>query len=248
MNTPPEEQWEMRVSNAARGFPYPPTPDIATATRTALRPTPRLRRTYLRAAAVIVLVILASILIVPEIRAGVLEFLRIGAVRIFFSLSEAPTHLPDTPTGTSVATLEDAERVLGAAILLPSYPPDLGLPDSVSIVGDDIPVATLIWYEQDGGAVRLVLQMIGNEGDIVKRGLPNATSVEVNGEHALWLSVPHMVEIRDAEGRPILAMSWLIQSNVLVWVEGAITYRLETSEPLDEAIAIAESLQPVSED
>jgi hypothetical protein len=249
MNTPPEEKWEMRVLNAARAFPYPPTPDIARTTRTALRPPRRIKLTFLRVAAIIMLAVLASILFVPEIRAGVLEFLRVGAVRIFFSSTETPTYISDTPSPqpveTNIATLEDAARALGVPIRLPTYPADVGLPDTVSLVGGAVPVATLIWYEQGTDDAHLVLQMIGDGVDVVKHGVPNSQQVEVNGDYAVWLDVPHLIEMYDPDGHKIPGMSWLIQSHVLVWAEDGITYRLETTQSLDEALAIAESLQPL---
>ena len=37
----------------------------------------------------------------------------------------------------------------------------------------------------------------------------------------------------------------LIDGHVLIWTEGNITYRLETSLSLDEALKVAESLQPI---
>lgn len=33
--------------------------------------------------------------------------------------------------------------------------------------------------------------------------------------------------------------------NVLVWEQGDITFRMESNLPLDDAIAIAESLEPI---
>jgi hypothetical protein len=36
----------------------------------------------------------------------------------------------------------------------------------------------------------------------------------------------------------------MVNANVLLWTEGDITYRLESSLPLDEARRVAESLKP----
>jgi hypothetical protein len=55
--------------------------------------------------------------------------------------------------------------------------------------------------------------------------------------------MPHSAEIQDANGNLIRGLSWLVKSNVLVWMDDGITYRLETEESLGEAIRIAESLQ-----
>lgn len=251
MNVPPEEKWEMQVLRAARAFPYPETPDIAGATRDALRGRHRLRRVWLRAIAAIVLVLLASILFVPEIRAGVLEVLRIGAVRIFFGHSEAPTVIPSLPPSerseTNSLTIADAERLLGTAIQLPAYPPDLGMPDTISVVDGNFAVITLVWHSENTRAARLVLQIIEDGVEVVKYGLPYAHQVTVNGEYAVWLETPHLVEMNDSSGNEIPYQSWLIQSHVLVWAESGITYRLETALPRSEALAIAESLRPASE-
>lgn len=251
MNTPPEEKWEMHVQHTARAFPYPATPDIAGVTRAALRPPPRKARMWLRAAAVIALALLAGMLFVPEIRAGVLEFLRVGAVRIFFTSSTpAPTGIPGTQssetTEANSVTLEDAERVLGVPIRLPSYPADLGMPDTVSIEDDRVAVVTLVWHMPNTDDARLVLQMIGAGVEVAKYGLPDAVQVSVNGEIAVWLETPHFIEMTDSDGRIISDTSWLIQSHVLVWVDQSITYRLETAQRLSEALQIAESLGMVS--
>lgn len=247
MKTPPEEKWEMHVLRAARAFPYPPTPDIAGASRAAMRPQRRMARAWLRAAAVIVLALLAAILFVPEIRAGVLEALRVGAVRIFFSSSAVtPTSIPNIPSPAAPnATLEDAERLLGVPIRLPSYPRDLGMPDNVSVGDDRVAVITLVWHTQGTDAARLVLQMIGDGVEVAKYGLPDSLEVSVNGEYAVWLETPHLIEMTDSNGRIIPNVSWLIQSHVLVWVEDGITYRLETAQRLSEALEIAESLRLV---
>jgi hypothetical protein len=38
----------------------------------------------------------------------------------------------------------------------------------------------------------------------------------------------------------------LIKGHVLIWEQEEITYRLETDLPLEEAVRVAESLQPLS--
>jgi hypothetical protein len=37
----------------------------------------------------------------------------------------------------------------------------------------------------------------------------------------------------------------MIEGHVLIWTEGEVTYRLETKLTLDEAIKVAESLEPI---
>lgn len=136
-----------------------------------------------------------------------------------------------------------AEQALGAPIALPSHPSDLGLPDSVAIERNPVVLVTCIWNEADGDEARLVLQMIGAQTEILKYGVPHAVQVSVNSEMAVWLDTPHTAQIQTTGGRAI-GLSWLVQSNVLVWIVNGVTYRIETELPLPDALRLAESLQP----
>lgn len=105
MSERPIERWEAYVQETAGAFPYPPTPDIAGALRKRLAEEPR-RRTpgrRLAWAAAAVVILAASLLAVPQVRAGLLEVLRIGAVEI--RLIE-PTAIPiPTPAPSPTATV-----------------------------------------------------------------------------------------------------------------------------------------------
>jgi hypothetical protein len=45
-------------------------------------------------------------------------------------------------------------------------------------------------------------------------------------------------------GERELKLRYLVQGHVLIWAEGGLTYRLESGLLLEEALRIAESLQP----
>jgi hypothetical protein len=112
------ERWEAKLHDLARHFPYPPAPDIASTvnwqsrTRSKSTYTPEGTRRSLRRrlvwAMVIVLFILSGLLTVPQVRAAVVEFLQLGAIRIFLA-EPTPTATPSpvtpqpeaTPTATS---------------------------------------------------------------------------------------------------------------------------------------------------
>jgi hypothetical protein len=66
----------------------------------------------------------------------------------------------------------------------------------------------------------------------------------VKGRRAIWTTGPYVLEVGDAQGVG-LDMRRLVRGHALIWTEGALTYRLETDQDLDEAIRIAESLVPV---
>jgi len=63
----------------------------------------------------------------------------------------------------------------------------------------------------------------------------------VNGQRAIWATGPYPLRLYNGD----LDFRRLIDGQVLIWAEGDITYRLETGLSLEEALKIAESLQPV---
>jgi hypothetical protein len=64
---------------------------------------------------------------------------------------------------------------------------------------------------------------------------------DVNGQRAIWAVGPYPLRLQNGD----LDFTRLIDGNVLIWTDGDVTYRLETNQTLDEAIKIAESLEPV---
>ena len=62
--------------------------------------------------------------------------------------------------------------------------------------------------------------------------------VRVGGRRAFWIDAPHELNVITASGPETFA----IQGNVLIWTAGDVTLRLETSLPLREAIAVAETI------
>jgi hypothetical protein len=115
----PNAEWEARLRATARTFPYPPTPDIARAVRSRLdaesarrlKPRPRLAW-----AVIAVLLILGGLLAVPQVRAAVVQFLQIGAIRIFLTeptptmtptLTPSPSPLPPAAVTSSAIPTEE---------------------------------------------------------------------------------------------------------------------------------------------
>ena len=257
---------EARLREAGRNLRYPRTPQISTAVRRQVGDAPR-RGLSLRmrlAAAIAALLIVAFA--VPEVRAGVLEFIQLGIVRIFPSEPTAtpgPSGLLPSPqiprTATpgydvreqppytiSIAglagetTLEQARTQIPFEILLPSSPRGLGPPDRV-FVQEDGPMVILVWLdEENADRVRMSLHEIGPRGYYIDKYAPQVIQeAEVNGEHAIWAKGPYLVSITNGHEE----FRRLVEGNTLIWTDGEITYRLESALTLPEAIAIAESLQ-----
>ncbi len=233
--------WETRVQKTAQAFTYPPTPDLAAAFRSRQR---RPRQTLLRLAqgAAVLLLILIGLLAVPQIRAQVLAFFRLGAVEVIvttatpparFSGGDLPTSLLDFP---GMTTLEDAQAHAGYALHLPAALP---APDRVSLVQTDRPVVTLLWLDASG-ALDVGLQLLPPNAYALKMVEGVTDTPTVNGQAAVWLSTEHYYMLRIGGERFDMRQ---VTTPALVWqAADGITYRLETTRSEAEAIRIAESI------
>jgi hypothetical protein len=268
MDSPTPNPIERLLVQAGRDFPYPPTPDVAgqVAVRQGnqARPLPgwRIRLTW---AAAIILFVLAVLLAVPPVRAQILQFLQFGAVRIFLStptptptltptqtviprtVTPAPTFTPSpAPSFLNLAgetTLAQAQQSVDFPILLPSFPADLGPPDKVFLQDLGGPTVILVWLQPDDLAkVRMSLILFGPGSFAGKYAPDTMTSTTVNGQDALWLQGNHalILQRRDSSSGNV---ELIVNANVLLWMDGGITYRLETSLPLDEARRVAQSVK-----
>lgn len=257
MNPEPQSRWENLVEQTARQLAYPPTPDLAepVATRlSALRGSPR-GRLQLAWAWIILLALLVALLTVPPVRARVLEFLQIGAVRIWLVEPTAtPASPPATPQPTPTplrslfdldgeTTLTAAAQKAGFPIPLPTYPANLGPPDGVFYQNLDGRAVILVWLDHaHPGKARLSLHILG-KGVYAEKGSPGIlTATTVNGTFALWTTGPYMLFYRSSHGIAG-GLRHLVEGHVLIWGNDQISYRLETELPLSEAIKIAESLR-----
>ena len=247
----PDERLEALLRQAGRHFPYP-----APARR---RPAAIARRRLAWALAGLAVLGLAS-LAVPQVRAGLLEFLQVGVVRVFLvtptPTAPLPTALatapPPTPEPTLLpsllnlaghTTLAEARQAVDFPLRLPAYPADLGPPDDVFVQDLDGSAVVLVWrHPARPDRVRLSLHyltssIIGFKG--VKEPPTAIEITSVNGREALWTSGGYVIQIKSGD--------WdfrrLIEGHVLIWTEGDLTLRLETDLPLDEAVRLAESLR-----
>lgn len=216
------------------------------------RPSPVSRR--LAWAWIIIALIAAAALAVPQTRAAVMSlFARIGAIDIQID-EAAPAPRPTLavtaapgPSGDTVrhsmalfemgeaVTLDEARRSVDFLLALP---PGLGQPDEVYAHPQvDVPAVTLVW--RDDGGVALSLTEIGAAGFALKMvAEENVKWVHAGDRDAVWIEGPHTLHLfgHQEDGR------LLIESNVLVWTDENVTYRLEGDRTEVEMIAIAESM------
>ncbi len=252
----PAPRWHARLTAVARAMPYPPTPDLAPVVmrRLAPRPAAAARPRRLAYGLVLALILLAAILAVPSVRAGLLEFIQLGAVRILFAPSATPTGIPSqeptlVPSVLDLGgqtTLAEARAQVDFAIRLPAYPPDLGEPDLAFVQDLDGQSVVLVWLAPGSESeVLLSLHLLHSPlmaqklfHDVEKDNPPGLELTEVNDALALWTTGPYVLINR----RGGFVERRLVEGHALIWVEGALTYRLETQADLAEAVRIAASL------
>ena len=256
--------FETQLQSIASGMDYPPTPDIAGAVTRRLRvPRPRHTNRAIARSLVIVLVLLVSLLLIPPVRAAVLDFIQVGIVRIFRSepeptLEQIPaTRMPVTatpsPTLSSLiplleemageTTLAGAQSLAGYPILLPTYPASLGVPDRVFVQDAGKPMTILVWVDpQKPDRVSMSLHFIPEGSWAVDKFEPSGIEeTNVGGTRAIWAIGPYPLRMRSGD----LVIVRMLNGHVLIWEETGVTYRLETDVTLEEAVKIAESLQPI---
>lgn len=271
MNELEQELFEERLISIAGGLEYPRTPDIAGSVTARVLPVtrPRIRSRAVAWSSTIILVLCSSLMLIPPARAAIIEFIQIGIVRIFPPDVDATPEMTPTPTPIAGAqmpltataapqasdllpildrivgrmTLSNAQNRVNYSILLPTYPADLGQPDYVFVQNAGENMTILVWLDlQDPGEVRMSLHFIPEGSWAIDKMEPQLIEeTTVNGQRAVWTVGPYPLRMYDAE----LEATRLITGHVLIWEEDDITYRLETDLSLEEAIKVAESLQPV---
>jgi hypothetical protein len=200
---------------------------------------------------------MAALLVSPA-RACVLDWIRIGSVRIFFFIP-TPTAPPPDPSGTPApritptflqsvldlageTTLPDAQERAGFPIQLPDYPSDLGQPNAVFLQQFNGPAVILVWLDSDQpGKVRMSLSESASELNIFEKYSPKSVQdTRVHDQPAVWVDGEYVLVMRDGD----YTMTRLVnQSHTLIWTNGDMTFRLETDVDLDTAIQIAESIR-----
>lgn len=244
-NGSPDPLLEARLRQAAGSLPYPPTPDLRAAAglRASRRPARLRAAAFGLAAAGLALVLVLGL--ADPVRARVVEWLRIGAVRLHLVEQTAPppgTALPpeallDLAGETSLA---DAAGRLPFPLRVPGPSAGLGEPQRVYLQQiNRVPVVILVWLDPaDPKRVRLALYEAGDGNALEKELIRDLEETIVNGEWALWVDSPHYLVNAGGETGP----RRLVTGRTLIWSEGGVTYRLESDLSLEEARELAENL------
>jgi hypothetical protein len=264
MNESYLETWDKQFSQLSQELPYPPTPDIAAvvASRLEDEKSRHTRQLSPRLAwVVIILILLATLMAIEPVRAQILEFLQVGAIRIFLS-QPTPTIPPgetqpspvagmSVPTATPVTfpvlnelagetSLESARNAMDFPIKLPTYPINLDEPDRVYLQDLGGQAVLMVWMDpEESDRIRLDLLLMG-PGTFAEKSIPAVIEeTSVNGHDALWTMGAHILHF---DGNTYQSLPLVVQGNILIWEQDGITYRLESDLSLEEAIRVAESM------
>jgi hypothetical protein len=232
------------IYRLAQSFTYPPTPDISTAARRSIRRSAH--RPYHLAwslAAVITLALLVTLLFSSPARARVVEWLRIGAVRIFPVDSDVPFVPPRSPDASRDLLALEGEIPLATAIEKARFdlkiPLELGEPDRVYYQEiERVRMVVMLWLDREQGNLALY-QIHGPVSIVNKRYVGEITETTVAGEWALWVEGPYQLYIESGTEIDIRT----VEGKTLLWQQDEVTYRFESDLVLEEALEIAESLQ-----
>ena len=255
------EELEGYVQELARGLHYPPTPRISLgASRFGVDPLYRkTRKVQWSWAITIVLVIIAAALLVPPVRAAIIDFLQIGGLRINLENSglQTPGVVDESRNAEPGVTpllegglfnalngrtsLEEAREKLDFELRLPSYPADLGQPGAVFLQDFGGLAVIVVWtYPNQPEQVRLVLMVFTNQAVVQKFSPPVIDETRVGDRPGLWLEGRHLLQIKDGNHEPV---ELVVDGRVLAWEIGGITYRIESNLTREEMLRIAESIK-----
>jgi hypothetical protein len=234
---------ELELRALAAEIAYPPTPDLARAVRRRLDeervgpawwPT---RRTLAVALALVVLA-LAVAFAVPPARSAILRVLHLGGVTI-----ERVDTLPaarEAPITTGLGpplTRAQAERRAGFRFHLPKgvEPRHFYAQPSFASVA----------LERDGKAL-LLSELLGDQYQFAKKLAGTGTLVQpilVEGNPGFWIEgAPHVVMYMGPDGI-VRERTIRIAGNVLIWLRGGLTYRLEGPLTKKQALEIAREIR-----
>lgn len=264
---------EAYLRHAAADLPYPATPNIAAREQARLARRSARRPARFAYALALALILLAAALLVSPVRARVLDWIRIGAVRIFFTqptaTATAPAALPTetpAPVGTAggpvTATPAQITAVpltsllqVGGATTLERAREQVGYPILLPAEPAGLGEPDYVYIQDFNAPVVFLVWTDDSQPDRVRMSLSQAASDQAIFEKYDPRSVLDTQVHGEAavwvEGDYVMmlrngdyTMSRLItQGHVLIWDQDGMTFRLETDETLEAAIRIAESIQ-----
>jgi hypothetical protein len=264
-----DPELEQALRKLGQELTYPPTPDLATGVLSRLDsqpPTPlplaRSRRAVWLAAAILIM-LLGTLALFPEVRTAIADRLGLSGVQIRW-VDEIPTPAPVvTPLllGRPVS-LEDARAAVDFPVFVPTAD---GFADPAEIYrlgqGENAMIS-FVYPAREGlpvsevsGVGALLTQFRGDvERNLIEKGLrgndgareTRLDAVTVDGERGFWISgAPHSVFLVCHDDGECREERYRLAGNVLLWERDGVTLRLESALSQEESLTIARSMQPL---
>ena len=219
----------MNLEQDLRALPiaFPDEPDLAP--RVLARLERPVRRWWV-VPAVAALAAAGALLAIPQTRAAILDFFRIGGVEVQRVETQPRAPVRPPALGREVS-FDAARRAVDFPLLAPSS----------SIAYVDGPMVNLRWKryvlsQWRGEQLPFAQKQLGPDSQLV--------GVEVRGATGLWITgARHEIIYRDPTTGEVVAKSRRSVGNVLIWEAAGITYRLEGARTLADARAVAGNLR-----
>jgi hypothetical protein len=246
----PEDTLAVALRDAGRDLAYPPTPPISHGVVARLE-ADRDRRARPRFP---VVRLWSRRRVLALVAVGLIGLLALAfAARLVIGAAEIRVQPGVTPSGPPLGPgalgdpvpVERVEREVAFALRVPAGP----LPDEAYVfVAAGGNGALLAWeaserYPSLPGTPwgMALIELRTDQGILVKDvgGSDDIQEVRVDGRASFWIDDPHQLHVITHEG----SETFRVDGNVLIWTRGDVTYRLETSLGLPEAVALAESVR-----
>lgn len=230
----------LRDLGAHLDVPPPPEESTLTAAVLARLDEPPHRRSVLlprlvAAAAALLLALGVAMAVSPEVRAAVLDFLRIGGVEVNQAPPPGPPSSEVLLPGERAMTLDQARDTANFPLRVPAL---LGDPQAVHVADGDPPRVVTLHYED----VRID-QFEGSLDPMFRKffHIEDAVPTRVDGWQGVWIPAPHPVLYLGRDGLTHEQPARLA-GTTLIWEQNGLTYRVEGDLTHEEAVAIAESM------
>jgi hypothetical protein len=234
-----------------RDVAYPPSPSFAPAVVARLE-AERAARTRPRFPA---LALWSRRRVLVAVGIALLGLLALAfAARLVLGAAEIRVRPGTTPSGPPIGpgalgrpvSVEEAR----AGVEFPLRLPAGQAPDEAYVFGTGSGNAALLaWTAGEAYGPRLpgtpwglILVEVRGERDLLVKDvnrIEDTSVVAVDGRRAFWIDATHELIVLTDAG----AVMFRVDGNVLIWTEGDVTLRMETSLPLTEAVALAESVR-----
>jgi hypothetical protein len=255
-----EDRLQRRLRDLSDHVAFPERSDLAARVSAELKGSPAPHRRVLEplyrpgfafGVALVLALAVGILTFSPSAREAVADFLGIRGISI---TGEEP---PEVPRGEELdvageqVTLDEARRRAGFGIAVPRRlgGPDevyfaTNLPDGVVTLlygpGDDLP------ERRSTGVGALITQFRADvDVELIEKVQRQGTELEpvtVNGGEGYWLSGrAHAIGYIGPDGE-FLQETLRLAGNTLIWQQGDLSLRLEADLPLEEALAIASSM------